>query len=1100
MIKIYLAVLCCITLSQAGFTQSADDYRSRKSGDWNVADTWERFNGSSWQLASTPPSSANGAITIRNNDTVTVSSPTNGDQVLVANGGNLRLQNPLTLNNGPGTDLNVDGTLLMPFGDIIGTGTVLVNGVFTWNGGAVECATTISSSGTLNYNVNFTSVLRNNFMNNGTLNWTAGVFQVQNSTFTNNGLFTITSSANIVDAGAGSFINSSQGSVRKSTPELVQIEIPFQNQGTIDVQQGTLRNNSSSFINSGTINIASNRTFQNIGVIAFNQGTMFTGTGTLQLSASEIINGPVAINQTITTIIDGGEITGTGPLTFNGAVTFTAGRITCTSVIGSTGTLNYNATNNADINAGFTNNGSINWTGGEFRIRTGILVNNGSFNMNGPGSEFVNTGTGSFVNSLSGTVNKTASNLVNIKVPFTNNGTIRVQEGTLRNNNTNFINDATIQIDQGRIFQNISIAAFNTGTSITGGGTLQLSASQLINSPVTVSESVITLFDGGEITGSGPLTFPGTLNWTAGILSCPTTIAGSGTLNYNALNICRVNAAVTNNGTVNWSGGDFTLQSSTFTNNGTFRMQGPGTDLINTGSGNFINSSSGAVRKSASNLVNIRTTFSNAGLIDVQTGVLRNFDTSFNNSGTINVAQGRTFQNSSRITFSAGTTFTGNGTIQLSNVQVLNASITFPQNITVEFDGGEIRGTGELTIAGTFNFTTGKLSSAATVTSTGTLVYNATNISKINAPVVNNGLVRWTAGDFDLQTGTFSNNSEFRIETTSGELVNSGNGTMINNSSGVINKTSSTIINSRLPLTNSGTLKGVGGIVFFTSFINNGKLAPGNSPGIIYINSVDNPLTPNSTLEIEVFANGVAGVAYDQLQRGQDLVLSGTLRIIETGAAAPGSFEIIRLTAGVLTGDFTNVIAPPGYFIQKTSTSLTATKTVALPVTLVKFEASKTSSSVDVSWTTSSELNMSHYEIERSADAIRFSSVGRIGALNNSSSTRQYSFTDHQPLNKTSYYRLRMVDVSGNSTYSSIARIVNEAKMQLHVYPNPTTGIIRLNNLPVGQKRIQLYTNNGQKLGDYTTSNQSATIDLTRFENGTYFIRVNDVVTPIIKQ
>ncbi|MEO5570174.1 MAG: hypothetical protein ABIT08_05690, partial [Bacteroidia bacterium] len=88
------------------------DYRSFTSGNWNNIATWEKYNGVSWIPAIAAPTSLDGVITIQNGHTVAVTAAVTADQVVVDAGGILNVNTgTLTLANGAGTDLTVNGTL-----------------------------------------------------------------------------------------------------------------------------------------------------------------------------------------------------------------------------------------------------------------------------------------------------------------------------------------------------------------------------------------------------------------------------------------------------------------------------------------------------------------------------------------------------------------------------------------------------------------------------------------------------------------------------------------------------------------------------------------------------------------------------------------------------------------------------------------------------------------------------------------------------------------------------------------------------------------------------------------------------------------------------
>ncbi len=118
--------------ASSAWGQVLDDYRSAASGNWNVAGTWERFDGTSWVPAPASPTSADGVITIRSGHVVTISAAgLTYDQVVVDAGGQVTVAPTVTstLANGAGTDLVINGTWLNSGGIWTVTGA-------TWSVGA----------------------------------------------------------------------------------------------------------------------------------------------------------------------------------------------------------------------------------------------------------------------------------------------------------------------------------------------------------------------------------------------------------------------------------------------------------------------------------------------------------------------------------------------------------------------------------------------------------------------------------------------------------------------------------------------------------------------------------------------------------------------------------------------------------------------------------------------------------------------------------------------------------------------------------------------------------------------------------------------------
>ena len=66
-----LALMLILILSLSLVAQKVGDYRTRDSGDWSMAQIWERFNGSSWAPIGTPPTGSE-TTTVLSGDSVFV--------------------------------------------------------------------------------------------------------------------------------------------------------------------------------------------------------------------------------------------------------------------------------------------------------------------------------------------------------------------------------------------------------------------------------------------------------------------------------------------------------------------------------------------------------------------------------------------------------------------------------------------------------------------------------------------------------------------------------------------------------------------------------------------------------------------------------------------------------------------------------------------------------------------------------------------------------------------------------------------------------------------------------------------------------------------
>lgn len=89
--------------------QTAGDYRSKASTAWQLASTWETYDGSGWIAASAAPSATDGVITILPVHAVVCTTSVVVDQLVVS--GDLVIQTVtgiLNLADGPGEDLTIN--------------------------------------------------------------------------------------------------------------------------------------------------------------------------------------------------------------------------------------------------------------------------------------------------------------------------------------------------------------------------------------------------------------------------------------------------------------------------------------------------------------------------------------------------------------------------------------------------------------------------------------------------------------------------------------------------------------------------------------------------------------------------------------------------------------------------------------------------------------------------------------------------------------------------------------------------------------------------------------------------------------------------------
>lgn len=139
----------------------------------------------------------------------------------------------------------------------------------------------------------------------------------------------------------------------------------------------------------------------------------------------------------------------------------------------------------------------------------------------------------------------------------------------------------------------------------------------------------------------------------------------------------------------------------------------------------------------------------------------------------------------------------------------------------------------------------------------------------------------------------------------------------------------------------------------------------------------------------------------------------------------------------------------------------------SLPVDLNSFTVQKLRTSVLAEWTTLSETNSSHFNVQRSSNSLDFETLGRVNSnATNSSSKLDYSFLDPNPLTGNNYYRLEQVDLDGTKTYSDLKNIFWTSNGIISIYPNPTKDQLNIDfsSEKVSQTEIKLFDMRGRLL------------------------------------
>jgi len=120
---------------------------------------------------------------------------------------------------------------------------------------------------------------------------------------------------------------------------------------------------------------------------------------------------------------------------------------------------------------------------------------------------------------------------------------------------------------------------------------------------------------------------------------------------------------------------------------------------------------------------------------------------------------------------------------------------------------------------------------------------------------------------------------------------------------------------------------------------------------------------------------------------------------------------------------------------------------ILLPLELLSFDARTEGAANELLWTTTREINTREFIIEHSSDGIQYESIGAVPAQQNYSGNADYRFTDNSP-SSVNFYRLKMVDIDGNFSYSAVKGSGSAAAagsaVSISCYPNPVIDYVNI--------------------------------------------------------
>lgn len=770
-------------------------------------------------------------------------------------------------------------------------------------------------------------------------------------------------------------------------------------------------------------------------------------------------------------------IANTGTITFNGTTTISGSSVHAFNNITISGALTAPSLANTNISGNWSNSGTFTHNSGTVTFNATTQSIGGSattlFNNLIISSGTTTLGVAANVNALltikSGatfalsTFSVSLGSLNPCLVMEKGTGTFITGTGLLTLGGDVSINSAAGDATGATISCPVALGAAGRTFTLTSGASADLTISGIISGSVSITKA-----GGGIMVLGGANTFSDVFNVTVGTLKLNNTSA-LGTIA---------------GGTVVTSGAELNLNGITLSTSEPLSIAGAGI-----ASGALLNTSgSSATYNGAITFTNNTSIETEAGNIILgSAGIAGGF--SLTKTGALNLILGSGDIALNGLTVSVGTVTSTTGTLTIAG-DFLNSGSFTHNGGTVNLSGAAAQ-----SIAGTANTTFNHLTLSGGGTKT---LGKATTV---------NGILTFSSG---LLTSSSIN----LLTITNGGSVTGASSTSFVN--GPVKKIGNSAV--VFPVGKSGTgyqaisisAPGVNTDAFTAEYMRASAIALGaaHTSPITDVSACEywtlDRTTGSSNVDVALYGNANSGCGSNT---GSDYFTSAAnnkpisdLRVIHWNGSA---WENATAGATSVSGTSPNITLTAAAVSSFSPFTFGSVAGNPLPVKLISFTAKAIERDAVLSWSTATERNNDHFEVERSLDGINFMKVGEVNGAGNSTSIVKYAFTDYRVADISAqnvYYRLKQVDFDNAFEYSNLATVsfVKQGMVSIiNVQPNPFAGNLVVSyNLPDnGDVTIRIVDAQGRILASNDAQAKkginTAQFNTSDYAKGLYFITVN---------
>ena len=166
-----------------------------------------------------------------------------------------------------------------------------------------------------------------------------------------------------------------------------------------------------------------------------------------------------------------------------------------------------------------------------------------------------------------------------------------------------------------------------------------------------------------------------------------------------------------------------------------------------------------------------------------------------------------------------------------------------------------------------------------------------------------------------------------------------------------------------------------------------------------------------------------------------------------------------------------------------------------LPVRFKSFSAKNQGKTNIAIWETDLELNLNHFDIEKSIDGNNWSFLNQA----NPNEAKRYSIVDFAPF-KTTYYRIKSIDNDNQSTYSNVISVTSNNSNVTIKTDDSKTLYVNLTDESTDNQVVNIFNTSGALMlqSKIEAGSKSFSADLSALKTGIYVVQIGTTVEKIL--